>query len=148
MGEEKRTEMEGMDYDKLDFDPEDGEDDENTLRLRALETQARNLIPNYGSPPKPRGSSEDSSKQATTSKIGGKARGRGGREDSDSESDSSSEDDRDVRRRRRRSNSPSPPRRSRRSRSRSGKRSSKKSRSRSGSKSRRKEKRSRYRSRS
>ena len=43
-----------MDYDKLDFDPEDGEDDENTLRLRALETQARNLIPNYGSPPKPR----------------------------------------------------------------------------------------------
>ena len=52
--EERRKETEGMDYDKLDFDPEDGEDDENTLRLRALETQARNLIPNYGSPPKPR----------------------------------------------------------------------------------------------
>ena len=52
--EELRKETEGMDYDKLDFDPEDGEDDENTLRLRALETQARNLIPNYGSPPKPR----------------------------------------------------------------------------------------------
>lgn len=52
--EERRKETEGMDYDKLDFDPEDGEEDENTLRLRALETQARNLIPNYGSPPKPR----------------------------------------------------------------------------------------------
>ena len=52
--EEKRSEMEGMDYDKLDFDPEEGEEDETVLRLRALETQARNLIPNYGSPPKPR----------------------------------------------------------------------------------------------
>jgi len=141
--EERRKETEGMDYDKLDFDPEDGEDDENALRLRALETQARNLIPNYGSPPKPRSSSEDSTKQATTSKIGKKGRGR---EESDSDSDSdSSEDDRDVRRRKRnaRSNSPSPPRRSRRSRSRSAKKTRK-----SRSRSRKREKKTRYRSRS
>merc|ERR1712059_204777 len=49
--EERDTKTEGMDYDKLDFDPE--EEDETMLRLKALETQARNLIPNYGSPPKP-----------------------------------------------------------------------------------------------
>merc|ERR1719300_1298458 len=64
---EERKNDESMDYDKLDFDPEDG-DDEDALRLRALETQAKKLIPNYGSPPRPRSSSEDSSKQATTSK--------------------------------------------------------------------------------
>ena len=44
--EERRNE-ESFDHDKLDFDPED--DDENGLRQRALETQSRNLIPNYGS---------------------------------------------------------------------------------------------------
>merc|ERR1719357_2399221 len=98
--EERRKETEGMDYDKLDFDPEDGEDDENTLRLRALETQARNLIPNYGSPPKPRSSSEDSTHQPSTSKAG-KALV--------ADSDSSDGEDRDVRRKREpRSASPSP----------------------------------------
>ena len=49
----ERKNDESMDYDKLDFDPEDG-DDEDALRLRALETQAKKLIPNYGSPPRPR----------------------------------------------------------------------------------------------
>ena len=44
----------GLDYDKLDFDPEDGEEDAELLRLRALETQAKKLIPNYGSPPRRR----------------------------------------------------------------------------------------------
>lgn len=127
--EEKRSEMEGMDYDKLDFDPEEGEDDENALRLRALETQARNLIPNYGSPPKPRSSSEDSAHQPSTSKAG-----RGGLVgDSESSDDGG---DRDVRRRRKsRSASPSPIKRKEnraaRSRSRSRKRSSRRSRSRS-----------------
>jgi len=144
--EEKRSEMEGMDYDKLDFDPEEGEEDETVLRLRALETQARNLIPNYGSPPKPRSSSEDSAHQPSTSKAG---RGQVG--DSDSSDDGG---DRDVRRRRRtaRSASPSPIKRkenradtsrsrsrnrrsSRKSRSRSLKRSKKSRRSRSRSKS-------------
>ena len=129
-----------MDYDKLDFEGDEGED-EDALRLRALETQARNLIPNYGSPPRPRSASEDSSKKATTSKIGGRA----GAGDSDSES---SEDDRDVKRRRReeRSESPSPAKKSRRrsrSRSRSGRRkASRRSRSRS-----RQRRRSRSRSR-
>jgi len=127
--EEKRSEMEGMDYDKLDFDPEEGEEDETALRLRALETQARNLIPNYGSPPKPRSSSEDSSHQPSTSKAG-----RGGLVgDSESSDDGG---DRDVRRRRKsRSASPSPIKRKEnraaRSRSRSRKRSSRRSRSRS-----------------
>jgi len=127
--EEKRSEMEGMDYDKLDFDPEEGDEDETALRLRALETQARNLIPNYGSPPKPRSSSEDSSHQPSTSKAG--RRGLVG------ESESSDDGgDRDVRRRRKsRSASPSPIKRKEnraaRSRSKSRKRSSRKSRSRS-----------------
>ena len=52
--ERRERNDESLDYDKLDFEGEEGEDDENALRLRALETQARNLIPNYGSPPKPR----------------------------------------------------------------------------------------------
>lgn len=146
--EEKRSEMEGMDYDKLDFDPEEGEDDETVLRLRALETQARNLIPNYGSPPKPRTSSEDSSHQPSTSKAG-----RGLVGDSDSSDDGG---DRDVRRRRKtRSPSPSPlkkkdTRAKSKSRSRSRprrRRSSRRSRSRSVKKSRR-SRRSRTRSRS
>jgi len=143
--EEKRTEMEGMDYDKLDFDPEDGEDDETMLRLRALETQARNLIPNYGSPPKPRSSSEDSSHQPSTSKAG-KALV--------ADSDSSDGEDRDVRRKREpRSASPSPLKKSNnktnlKSRSRSrGRRSARRSRSKSRSRSRRNRK-SRSRSRS
>jgi len=144
--EEKRSEMEGMDYDKLDFDPEEGEEDETVLRLKALETQARNLIPNYGSPPKPRSSSEDSAHQPSTSKAG---RGQAG--DSDSSDDGG---DRDVRRRRRtaRSASPSPIKRKEnradtsRSRSRN-RRSSKKSRSRSLKRSK-KSRRSRSRSKS
>lgn len=127
--EEKRSEMEGMDYDKLDFDPEEGDEDETALRLRALETQARNLIPNYGSPPKPRSSSEDSSHQPSTSKAG--RRGLVG--DSESSDDGG---DRDVRRRRKsRSASPSPIKRkdnrAARSRSKSRKRASRRSRSRS-----------------
>ena len=127
-----------MDYDKLDFEGDEGED-EDTLRLRALETQARNLIPNYGSPPRPRSTSEDSSKRATTSKVGGK----GAAAESDSDS---SEDDRDVKRRRReRSESPSPAKKSsrRRSRSTSGRRRASR---RSGSSSRQR-RRSRSRSR-
>jgi len=114
---EERKNDESMDYDKLDFDPEDG-DDEDALRLRALETQAKKLIPNYGSPPRPRSSSEDSSKQATTSKHGGR------RAAADDSSSDSSEDDRDVKRRRNRdrSESPSPIKKTRRSRSRSRKR--------------------------
>jgi len=143
--EEKRSEMEGMDYDKLDFDPEEGEEDETALRLRALETQARNLIPNYGSPPKPRSSSEDSSHQPSTSKAG-----RGGLVgDSDSSDDGG---DRDVRRRRKsRSPSPSPIKRKEnraaRSRSRSRKRSSRRSRSRSSRRDRKPRSRSRSRAR-
>jgi len=143
--EEKRSEMEGMDYDKLDFDPEEGEEDETALRLRALETQARNLIPNYGSPPKPRSSSEDSSHQPSTSKAG-----RGGLVgDSESSDDGG---DRDVRRRRKsRSPSPSPIKRkdnrSARTRSRSRKRSSRRSRSRSSKRDRKPRSRSRSRAR-
>jgi len=140
---EERRNDESLDYDKLDFDPEDGDDDENALRLRALETQARNLIPNYGSPPRPRSSSEDSSKQATTSKIGG----TGLANDADDDSDSS-EDDRDVKRRRRdRSDSPSPLKRSKRSRSRQ-RRESRRSRSRSRSRQKRRSRERRRRSRS
>ena len=54
--EERREEggQAGLDYDKLDFDPEDGEEDAELLRLKALETQAKKLIPNYGSPPRRR----------------------------------------------------------------------------------------------
>jgi len=143
--EEKRSEMEGMDYDKLDFDPEEGEEDETALRLRALETQARNLIPNYGSPPKPRSSSEDSSHQPSTSKAG-----RGGLVgDSESSDDGG---DRDVRRRRKsRSPSPSPIKRkdnrAARTRSRSRKRSSRRSRSRSSKRDRKPRSRSRSRAR-
>merc|ERR1719300_1514456 len=132
--EEKRSEMEGMDCDKLDFDPEEGEEDETLLRLKALETQARNLIPNYGSPPKPRSSSEDSSHQPSTSKAG-KALV--------ADSDSSDGEDRDVRRKREpRSASPSPLKKSNnktnlKSRSRSrGRRSTRRSRSKSRSRSR------------
>ena len=67
-----------MDPEQLDFDPE--EDDE-MLRLKALETQvfvcrsesfitlviqAKKLIPNYGSPPRPRSDSEDSNVPTTS----------------------------------------------------------------------------------
>jgi len=121
--EEKDLHTEGMDYDKLDFDPED--DDETMLRLKALETQAKNLIPNYGSPPKPRSSSEDSSHLPSTSK-----KGKGNASSNESED----EDDKDVKRRRRtdKSLSPSPlQRKKRKSRSRSRRRSRERKRSRS-----------------
>jgi len=143
--EERREEggQAGLDYDKLDFDPEDGEEDAELLRLKALETQAKKLIPNYGSPPRRRSSSADSSHAATTSKKGLVA---------DSDSSDSEDDDRDVKRRRAaRSASPSPIRRSRKSRrSRSRSRSkAKKSKRKSRSRSRRKrDSRTRSRSRS
>ena len=74
----------GLDPEELDFDPE--EEDETMLRLKALETQvsskltsicapltcspqAKKLIPNYGSPPRPRSSSEDSTNLPTTSRY-------------------------------------------------------------------------------
>jgi len=136
--EEKDANTEGMDYDKLDFDPED--DDETMLRLKALETQARNLIPNYGSPPKPRSSSEDSSHQPTTSKAGKNTV-------SDNESDED-EEDKDIKRRRRKDKSPSPSplkrKKKKKSRSRSRRKSRERKRSRSG---RKKKKHSRSRSR-
>merc|ERR1719239_816328 len=130
-----------MDPEQLDFDPE--EDDETMLRLKALETQAKKLIPNYGSPPKPRSDGEDSNVPTTSRK---------GRDDS-SESDDDDDDDKDVKRRRRgksssRSASPSPIRKKKdkkRSRSRDRRRSRSRSRSR-GSRSRRND-RSRSRSR-
>jgi len=140
-----------MDPEQLDFDPE--EDDETMLRLKALETQAKKLIPNYGSPPKPRSDSEDSNVPTTSRK---------GRDDDSSESDDDDDDDKDVKRRRRgksssRSASPSPIRKRkdkkrsrsrdrRRSRSR-GSRSRKNDRSRSRSRGGKKSKRSRSRSR-
>lgn len=120
--EEKDTKTEGMDYDKLDFDPE--EEDETMLRLKALETQARNLIPNYGSPPKPRSSSEDSSQLASTSK-----KGKGEVTD-----ESEDDEDKDIKRRRRADKSPSPSplqKRKKKSRSRSQRRSRERRRSRS-----------------
>merc|ERR1712002_1418422 len=82
-----REKTAGLDPEQLDFDPE--EDDETMLRLKALETQAKKLIPNYGSPPRPRSSSEDSSNLPSTS--------RKGKEDESSESD---DDDKDVKRKR------------------------------------------------
>merc|ERR1711874_87935 len=45
-------------------------EDENLLRLRALETQVKNLIPEYGSPPRMRSESDDSGNVPSTSRRG------------------------------------------------------------------------------
>merc|ERR1712168_306849 len=53
-------------------DKDDESEDENTLRMKALETQARNLIPQYFSPVKERknSGSVDSDKAITSSRGG------------------------------------------------------------------------------